>query len=159
MFAVANGEETVAQCLLAAQANVNVKDFEGRMPLDYATAFGHKELAKMLRDAGADGNESDDGNEAVQESRSLPVHGAFEPAVSVDEPQGVVQSEHQALDAEESRAQSSQDAGHQLPEASQAEHGAVAVAEPVVAEGSKDVEAAARTDADLVDKKKREEAR
>mmetsp|Transcript_91797 Transcript_91797/g.259194 ORF Transcript_91797/g.259194 Transcript_91797/m.259194 type:complete len:1206 (+) Transcript_91797:117-3734(+) len=60
MFAVANGDETVMQTLLLANANVNVKDFEGHTPLDYATNFGHTSLVKILRAAGAKGDDSDD---------------------------------------------------------------------------------------------------
>merc|ERR1711870_3780 len=55
MFAVANGDESVAATLVNCRANVNVKDFEGHMPLDYAMNFGHENLAKLLKDAGAYG--------------------------------------------------------------------------------------------------------
>ena len=34
--------------LLDAGANVNVKDYEGHTPLDYATNFGYHDLANML---------------------------------------------------------------------------------------------------------------
>jgi len=71
MFAVANGDEPVTMTLLKAQANVNVQDFEGRMPLDYALNFGHQRLATLLRNAGAEGGQdSDDGGDAPQESPS-----------------------------------------------------------------------------------------
>merc|ERR1712217_716571 len=55
MFAVANGDESVAATLVMSRANVNVKDFEGHMPLDYAMNFGHENLAQLLKDAGAYG--------------------------------------------------------------------------------------------------------
>jgi len=67
MFAVANGDEAVTRSLLTAQANVNVQDFEGRMPLDYAQNFGHHKLATLLKAAGAEGHESDDGDPPLQE--------------------------------------------------------------------------------------------
>merc|ERR1712217_677284 len=38
-----------------SRANVNVKDFEGHMPLDYAMNFGHENLAQLLKEAGAYG--------------------------------------------------------------------------------------------------------
>eukprot|EP00929_Paragymnodinium_shiwhaense_P115933 TRINITY_DN8509_c0_g4_i1.p1 TRINITY_DN8509_c0_g4~~TRINITY_DN8509_c0_g4_i1.p1 ORF type:complete len:1229 (+),score=336.65 TRINITY_DN8509_c0_g4_i1:129-3689(+) len=60
MFAVANGDDAVTNTLLAANANVNVKDFEGHTPLDYATNFGHTDLVQVLRTHGARGEDSDD---------------------------------------------------------------------------------------------------
>jgi len=60
MFAVANGDESVMRVLLSANANANVKDFEGHTPLDYASNFGHAELVKILRDAGARGEDSEE---------------------------------------------------------------------------------------------------
>eukprot|EP00927_Polykrikos_kofoidii_P033161 TRINITY_DN28068_c0_g1_i2.p1 TRINITY_DN28068_c0_g1~~TRINITY_DN28068_c0_g1_i2.p1 ORF type:complete len:1273 (+),score=350.36 TRINITY_DN28068_c0_g1_i2:78-3896(+) len=55
IFAVGNGDMAVMQTLLESQANVNVKDFDGHTPLDYATNFGHDDLADMLRQRGAIG--------------------------------------------------------------------------------------------------------
>jgi len=52
MFSVANGADDVAQLLIEAKANVNVADFEGLTPLDYATSFGHEKLQKLLTSAG-----------------------------------------------------------------------------------------------------------
>lgn len=53
MFAASNGDEEVTDVLLAAWANVNVKDFEGHTLLDYATNFGQTGLANKLREAAA----------------------------------------------------------------------------------------------------------
>eukprot|EP00928_Gymnodinium_smaydae_P027335 TRINITY_DN21177_c0_g1_i2.p1 TRINITY_DN21177_c0_g1~~TRINITY_DN21177_c0_g1_i2.p1 ORF type:complete len:1189 (+),score=375.48 TRINITY_DN21177_c0_g1_i2:67-3633(+) len=60
MFAVANGDEGVAQVLLKAGANMNVRDFEGHTPLDYAANFGHTTLVTILRNAGAVADESEE---------------------------------------------------------------------------------------------------
>jgi len=55
MFAVANGDENVTMVLLKAQANVNVKDFEGHTPLDYALNFHQTRIVKVLEGHGAVG--------------------------------------------------------------------------------------------------------
>merc|ERR1711920_926807 len=52
MFAVANGDEAVARSLLVSEARVDVQDFEGQMPLDYAPNFGYTKIADMIRTAG-----------------------------------------------------------------------------------------------------------
>mmetsp|Transcript_94100 Transcript_94100/g.206089 ORF Transcript_94100/g.206089 Transcript_94100/m.206089 type:complete len:1250 (+) Transcript_94100:224-3973(+) len=52
MFAVANGDIGVTRVLLKSQANVNVKDFEGHRPLDYAINFDHEDIAQLLIEAG-----------------------------------------------------------------------------------------------------------
>lgn len=53
MFAVANGNEAAVGKLIAAHANVHVKDFEGHTPIDYARNFRHDGVAKLLLSAGA----------------------------------------------------------------------------------------------------------
>lgn len=57
MFSVANGEAYVTQELLRAMANVNVKDFEGHRPLDYAVNFEHTHIERMLREHGGTGHD------------------------------------------------------------------------------------------------------
>merc|ERR1712050_9570 len=47
MFAVASGEESIVTTLINSIAHVNVKDFEGHMPLDYALNFGHDNLVLL----------------------------------------------------------------------------------------------------------------
>mmetsp|Transcript_95993 Transcript_95993/g.210051 ORF Transcript_95993/g.210051 Transcript_95993/m.210051 type:complete len:1223 (-) Transcript_95993:564-4232(-) len=53
MFAAANGDGPATQELLKSNANVNVKDFEGHRPLDYAMNYEHEHIVAMLRAAGA----------------------------------------------------------------------------------------------------------
>jgi len=59
MFAVANGDEVAAKVLLEANANVNVKDFEGHAPIDYAVNFGHEDVFPLLITFGAQREDSD----------------------------------------------------------------------------------------------------
>merc|ERR1719253_1162389 len=59
MFAVANGDDLAAKVLMDANANINVQDFEGHTPLDYATNFGHEEVSTILKNYGAKGDDSD----------------------------------------------------------------------------------------------------
>jgi len=59
MFAVANGDDISARILLEANANVNLKDYEGHSPLDYAVNFNHEDVTQLLRSHGAEGEDSD----------------------------------------------------------------------------------------------------
>lgn len=59
MFAVANGDDVATSILLDANANVNLKDYEGHSPLEYAVNFNHTDVAQLLRSHGAEENESD----------------------------------------------------------------------------------------------------
>lgn len=59
MFTVANGDEVAARVLLDAKSNINVKDFEGHTPLDYAVNFGHSSVDQLLREHGAEADISD----------------------------------------------------------------------------------------------------
>jgi len=69
MFAVANGDDAATRTLLEAQANINVKDYEGHTPLDYAVNFGHEEVAVLLKSHGAEGEDSDRDYNAVPEAK------------------------------------------------------------------------------------------
>merc|ERR1712217_352321 len=93
MFAVANGDEAVAQRLLAAKANVNVKDFEGHMPLDYAINFCHTKLVEMLKDAGAVGHESEDEPEPASPTNGCGVPVLQGQSKAADAPTEVAASE------------------------------------------------------------------
>jgi len=54
MFATANSiSEVVVQRLLTFQANINVADYEGHTPLDYAVHTQNDRIAKLLRANGA----------------------------------------------------------------------------------------------------------
>merc|ERR1711879_963926 len=70
VFAVANGDEAVAQRLISAQANVNVKDFEGHKPLDYAINFGHADMIKILKNAGAECDDQGDEDEVGADEKN-----------------------------------------------------------------------------------------
>mmetsp|Transcript_73587 Transcript_73587/g.225077 ORF Transcript_73587/g.225077 Transcript_73587/m.225077 type:complete len:1037 (-) Transcript_73587:69-3179(-) len=52
MFAAGNGDELVVRRLLAAEANVNVRDFEGHSPLDYAHMCNCPAMKALLLEAG-----------------------------------------------------------------------------------------------------------
>eukprot|EP00428_Durinskia_dybowskii_P019617 CAMPEP_0170217242 /NCGR_PEP_ID=MMETSP0116_2-20130129/8283_1 /TAXON_ID=400756 /ORGANISM="Durinskia baltica, Strain CSIRO CS-38" /LENGTH=1246 /DNA_ID=CAMNT_0010467869 /DNA_START=69 /DNA_END=3809 /DNA_ORIENTATION=+ len=72
MFAVANGDLICTRNLLTHQANVNVKDFEGHRPLDYAINFGHDEIVKLLRAEGAMGCNGEEAEEEEGEAAAEP---------------------------------------------------------------------------------------
>lgn len=55
MFAVANGYSAATQALITAKANVNVRDFEGHTPLDYAVNFQELKIATLLKSHGGVG--------------------------------------------------------------------------------------------------------
>merc|ERR1712217_662150 len=71
MFAVANGDEAVSRTLLVSEANVGAKDFEGRMPMDYAINFGHDKIVRMLRSAGGVSS-NEDSQEDELETQAKP---------------------------------------------------------------------------------------
>eukprot|EP00450_Noctiluca_scintillans_P007425 CAMPEP_0194496230 /NCGR_PEP_ID=MMETSP0253-20130528/13568_1 /TAXON_ID=2966 /ORGANISM="Noctiluca scintillans" /LENGTH=1087 /DNA_ID=CAMNT_0039337603 /DNA_START=27 /DNA_END=3290 /DNA_ORIENTATION=- len=72
MFAVANGDATATKMLLDAEANFNVKDFEGHTPLDYATNFRNTECVTVLKAHGATEQESDDnGDPEAKKKKNL----------------------------------------------------------------------------------------
>ncbi|HEV2330299.1 MAG TPA: ankyrin repeat domain-containing protein [Verrucomicrobiae bacterium] len=54
--AIKRGYKAVAETLLNARANVNVRDDNGQTPLDLAAADGRTEMIQMLLDSGADPN-------------------------------------------------------------------------------------------------------
>merc|ERR1712187_1042994 len=61
----------MGRTLLVSEANVSAKDFEGRMPMDYAVNFGHDKLVKMLRSAGAVSS-NEDSQEDELETQAKP---------------------------------------------------------------------------------------
>jgi len=65
MFAVANGDDLVARRLIEAEANVNVRDFEGHTPLEYARTFNKPAMETLLLEAGAIAQEEDEDGEPV----------------------------------------------------------------------------------------------
>ena len=48
------GRHKSAEILIAAGADLNVKDNEGRTPLDIAERRGHTEIVELLREHGAE---------------------------------------------------------------------------------------------------------
>jgi len=52
MLAVQNGYTSIAQILLKSGAEINARDIKMTTALAMAKNSGHKELAKLLRDAG-----------------------------------------------------------------------------------------------------------
>eukprot|EP00429_Kryptoperidinium_foliaceum_P047131 CAMPEP_0176106506 /NCGR_PEP_ID=MMETSP0120_2-20121206/53448_1 /TAXON_ID=160619 /ORGANISM="Kryptoperidinium foliaceum, Strain CCMP 1326" /LENGTH=1202 /DNA_ID=CAMNT_0017440629 /DNA_START=57 /DNA_END=3665 /DNA_ORIENTATION=+ len=113
MFAVANGDEAVAKRLLTAQANVNVKDFEGHMPLDYARNFKHEVMVKMLIAAGAvsaeddDDDEDDSPEEAQAEDEPRQEEQKIEQSEEVKAPVGESVAEAPAAEAQAAKKKAS----------------------------------------------------
>jgi hypothetical protein len=60
MFAAANGAEDMATSLLDARATVNASDFEGCTPIEYAKSLMQDSMVALLREHGAQEDESDD---------------------------------------------------------------------------------------------------
>ena len=48
-LAAEEGHKQIVELLIAKGANVNVEDKAGRTPLDWATRWGLKEIADLLR--------------------------------------------------------------------------------------------------------------
>ena len=48
-LAVEEGHKQIVELLIAKGANVNIEDKAGRTPLDWATTWGLKEIADLLR--------------------------------------------------------------------------------------------------------------
>ncbi len=59
-IAAQNGHEETTRMLLAAGADVNVKNCTGQTPLHMAMAYDYAEIAKMLLAAGAQGDQQND---------------------------------------------------------------------------------------------------
>jgi len=54
-FAALNGHLNIVAELLKKGADANEKDAAGKTPLDYANAYGHEKVAKLLKSLGAEG--------------------------------------------------------------------------------------------------------
>mmetsp|Transcript_36680 Transcript_36680/g.84390 ORF Transcript_36680/g.84390 Transcript_36680/m.84390 type:complete len:1127 (-) Transcript_36680:98-3478(-) len=65
MFAVANGDLAMTEVLLRSNANPNVRDYEGHMPLDYANNFNRIDVAALLKQSGARSEKDDEDDERV----------------------------------------------------------------------------------------------
>ena len=57
--AAVNGHVDVAQLLIAAGADINKGDINGRTPMHWAAVRGHEKVAQLLIKAGADINKED----------------------------------------------------------------------------------------------------